>query len=198
MSPTFTASDNNFPPALTHPQADAPNPTLIPPSDITGVTVVLLTCSYRGQEFVRVGYYVNNEYDDEALKAEPPSTPLIERLVRNILADKPRVTRFPIKWDRVDELEAPPPQADDAEMLDSDFDERPDADGLPSMEEDADLMSEDDTEGRLPVAPSAQSGLGSADKPAPSPEHQTIAPSGGDTFKPNLAAARSAADPFTN
>jgi hypothetical protein len=28
-----------------------------------GVTVILLTCSYDGREFVRVGYYVNNEYD---------------------------------------------------------------------------------------------------------------------------------------
>lgn len=137
---------------------------------------------------MRVGYYVNNEYDDEALKAEPPSTPIIERLVRNILADKPRVTRFPIKWDRVDELEAPPPQADDAEMLDSDFDERPDANGLASMEEEeADLMSEDTEDAS--VAPSAQ--------PAPSPEHQTIAPFGGDAPKSSLAATRSAAaEPF--
>lgn len=30
-----------------------------------GVTAVLLTCSYRGQEFIRVGYYVNNELPGE-------------------------------------------------------------------------------------------------------------------------------------
>lgn len=68
---------------------------------------MLLTCSYKEQEFVRVGYYVNNEYDDENLRIEPPTLPLIHRLTRNILADKPRVTRFPIKWDIIDELEPP-------------------------------------------------------------------------------------------
>lgn len=43
-------------------QADAPDPSRIPEEDIIGVTVILITCSYREQEFVRVGYYVNNEY----------------------------------------------------------------------------------------------------------------------------------------
>jgi hypothetical protein len=28
-------------------------------------TVLLLTCSYNEVEFIRVGYYVNNEYADE-------------------------------------------------------------------------------------------------------------------------------------
>ena len=41
--------------------------------DIMGVTVVLLTCSYRSKEFIRVGYYVNNEYDDPELKENPPA-----------------------------------------------------------------------------------------------------------------------------
>jgi histone chaperone ASF1 len=62
------------------------------------VTVILLSCSYDGREFVRVGYYVNNEYTDEALIAEPPAKPIIEKVRRNILAEKPRVTRFAIKW----------------------------------------------------------------------------------------------------
>lgn len=80
-------------------QADPPDFTRIPSDDIVGVTIILLTCSYRGQEFIRVGYYVNNEYADEALREEPPATPQIDKLLRNILADKPRVTRFPISWD---------------------------------------------------------------------------------------------------
>ena len=37
-----------------------------------GVTVVLLTCAYRSQEFIRVGYYVNNEYENPELKENPP------------------------------------------------------------------------------------------------------------------------------
>ncbi|KAL6899047.1 histone deposition protein Asf1 [Trichoderma evansii] len=87
-------------------EAEAPNTTRIPDADVLGVTVILLTCAYDGREFVRVGYYVNNEYDSEELNAEPPAKPIIERVKRNVLAEKPRVTRFAIKWDS--ELSAPP------------------------------------------------------------------------------------------
>ena len=59
----------------------------------------MLTCSYNAQEFVRVGYYVNNEYTDPALVENPPSQVAIERVQRSILADQPRVTRFPIDFD---------------------------------------------------------------------------------------------------
>lgn len=79
-------------------EADPPNLSKLPPSEIIGVTVILLTCSYDGREFVRVGYYVNNEYDSEELNAEPPTKPIIERVRRNVLEAKPRVTRFAIKW----------------------------------------------------------------------------------------------------
>ncbi|XP_074573519.1 histone chaperone ASF1B-like [Curcuma longa] len=79
-------------------QADPPDPTKIREEDIIGVTVLLLTCSYVGQEFIRVGYYVNNDYDDEQLREEQPQRILIDRVQRNILADKPRVTKFPINF----------------------------------------------------------------------------------------------------
>lgn len=79
-------------------EADPPTLGRIPPSEILGVTVLLLTCSYDGREFVRVGYYTNNEYDSEELNLEPPSKPVVDRIVRNVLAEKPRVTRFAIKW----------------------------------------------------------------------------------------------------
>jgi histone chaperone ASF1 len=67
---------------------------------------MLLTCAYRGAEFFRVGYYVNNELatppvadaeggmDDEV---PPPTDPNL--LIRNILVDQPRVTRFSINWE---------------------------------------------------------------------------------------------------
>lgn len=95
-------------------QSDAPNPALIPETDLVGVTVVLIVCSYNEQEFVRVGYYVNNEYDDPELKENPPEKPDLTRVIRNILSEKPRVTRVPIKWDNVDEN--PPPQVDEADV----------------------------------------------------------------------------------
>lgn len=79
-------------------EADAPDTKRIPDSDVIGVTVILLTCAYDGREFVRVGYYVNNEYDSPELNDDPPAKPIIERVRRNLLAEKPRVTRFAIKW----------------------------------------------------------------------------------------------------
>ena len=82
-------------------QANAPDATKIPNSDILGVTALLLTCSYQQNEFVRVGYYVNNEYNDEELRENPPSVPQLDKIVRNILAEKPRVTRFPCEFDAV-------------------------------------------------------------------------------------------------
>ncbi|KAJ3036590.1 Histone chaperone asf1 [Rhizophlyctis rosea] len=100
-------------------EAPSPKPENIPPFDVVGVTVVLLQCFYRNREFVRVGYYVNNDYVDEQLKDQldafleqhPSSPPQIEfdKLQRSVLADKPRVTRFNIKWDDEE-------QANDATM----------------------------------------------------------------------------------
>jgi histone chaperone ASF1 len=79
-------------------EADPPNTTKIPDAEILGVTVILLTCAYDSREFVRVGYYVNNEYNSDELNADPPAKPVLEKVRRNILAEKPRVTRFAIKW----------------------------------------------------------------------------------------------------
>jgi len=87
-------------------EADPPDTKRIPDAEIIGVTVILLTCAYDSREFVRVGYYVNNEYDSEELNADPPAKPLLDRVRRNILAEKPRVTRFAIKWDS--DASAPP------------------------------------------------------------------------------------------
>ena len=61
-------------------QADSPNPEKLPPDDVVGVTVVLLTCSFQSNEFVRVGYYVNNEYTDPELAENPPAKPIFEKV----------------------------------------------------------------------------------------------------------------------
>jgi hypothetical protein len=45
-----------------------------------------------------VGYYVYNTYTDQELIDNPPEDPLIDKINRNILKDKPRITRFEIKW----------------------------------------------------------------------------------------------------
>lgn len=54
--------------------------------------------SYLDQEFVRIGYYVNNEYSEPFEPENPPSPIEIGKTFRNILAEQPRVTRFPIAW----------------------------------------------------------------------------------------------------
>lgn len=99
-------------------EANPPDTKLIPDDELLGVTVILLTCAYDGREFVRVGYYVNNEYESEELTNDPPAKPVIEKIRRNVLAEKPRVTRFNIKWDS--EASAPaefPPEQPEADLV---------------------------------------------------------------------------------
>lgn len=62
-------------------QANPPEPTKIPVADAVGVTVVLLTCSYRSKEFIRVGYYVNNEYTDPESRENVPTTPQFDKVM---------------------------------------------------------------------------------------------------------------------
>ena len=91
-------------------QAEPPNIQKIPVDDAVGVTVVLITGSYREQEFVRVGYYVTNEYSDMEMRENPPAEPQFDKLVRTIAANEPRVTKFKINWDSSTEIETPPDQ----------------------------------------------------------------------------------------
>lgn len=183
-------------------QADSPKVALIPPSEVLGVTVVLIVCSYAGQEFIRVGYYVNNEYDSEELKLEPPETPHIERIVRNILADKPRVTRIPIKWDdRVDPEILPPPSQtddesrifigengvsammddDDAEDLDEFMEEDDDEDDDEEDSDEGRCMEADEQENTLPNSASSSSEA-SADKAAAVSHALNAAPASAAVF----------------
>ncbi len=62
-------------------QADHPDPEKIPVADAVGVTAVLLTCSYKEHEFVRVGYFVNNDYTDPEMKDNPPPVPQYDKVL---------------------------------------------------------------------------------------------------------------------
>lgn len=139
-------------PSLIPPQAGPPDASKIPEDDLLGATVVMVTCGYKGQEFIRVGYWINNTYGEalpegawqvaglaaDRVKArhqpgwrprqragrgrvsraasparvrtclvaaaaaapagvEPPKPCPPEKVIRSILADKPRVTRFNIE-----------------------------------------------------------------------------------------------------
>jgi len=98
-------------------QAERPDVSRIPGSDLLGVTVILLSCFYKDQEFIRVGYYVNSEYDSPELNEAPPESPIYERIQRNILADKPRVTRYQIDWSKPSDPSAVDDAATDATAM---------------------------------------------------------------------------------
>lgn len=68
-----------------------PDMSRIPEDSVLGITVILLTCSYKTQEFVRVGYYVNNSCNGLSTQ--------YSQIERNILVDKPRITHLPIVWE---------------------------------------------------------------------------------------------------
>ena len=82
---------------------EAPDIKQIPESEILGVTAVILCCSYNNQEFFRCGYYLNNIYDNEEMNLNPPEKVDQNRIIRSLLADKPRITRFNIEWDNNDD-----------------------------------------------------------------------------------------------
>ncbi|EDO15315.1 hypothetical protein Kpol_448p2 [Vanderwaltozyma polyspora DSM 70294] len=138
--------------------ADPPSAELIPASELVSVTVILLSCSYDGREFVRVGYYVNNEYDDEELRENPPAKVQVDHVVRNILAEKPRVTRFNIVWDNENEGDLYPPEqpgVDEEEEEEEDLEEEEDeeeeeeeeeeeVDGVEEEEDDVEEDGDDD------------------------------------------------------
>lgn len=67
-----------------------------------GITAVLITCSYRDQEFIRIGYYLNNEYTEPEMNETPPYPPVLESIQRHIFAEEPRVTHFLHSFDSGD------------------------------------------------------------------------------------------------
>jgi histone chaperone ASF1 len=96
-------------------EGSAPDPKKIPKEDVLGVAALILTGSYKEQEFVRVGYYQNTKWEaedgrvpsrtghvdpneeKEKLDKEKERPLEFDKLVRDI-NNKPRMTRFQIKW----------------------------------------------------------------------------------------------------
>ena len=78
---------------------DAPLIEKIPENDIIGVAAILICCSYNDQEFFRCGYYLNVTYDNEEMNINIPEKIDVNHLIRNLLADKPRIVRYEIDWE---------------------------------------------------------------------------------------------------
>ncbi|KPA75426.1 Anti-silencing protein asf 1-likeanti-silencing protein asf 1-like protein [Leptomonas pyrrhocoris] len=79
-------------------ECDAPQMELVPTDDVVGVTILLISFQYRGQEFLRVGYYTQVAYFDAQLNQNPPATPQKELLGRFVAMPQPAVTVTPIEW----------------------------------------------------------------------------------------------------
>lgn len=124
-------------------EADPPSPDLIPASELVSVTVIILSCSYNDQEFVRVGYYVNNEYDTAELRENPPTKVQLDHVTRNILAEKPRVTKFSIAWDGDQPADAYPPEQPDVDFEEDDEDQY----GAGEEEEEEEMEEEQAADG---------------------------------------------------
>ncbi|ORY84318.1 histone chaperone [Protomyces lactucae-debilis] len=146
-------------------QADPVDVAAMPAQDVLGVSVILLTASYDDREFVRIGFYSNNEYADQA-KREAYTQLLAQgteeekaafkfegvkqvAVQRNILVEKPRVTRFNIMWDNENFTDAPPVQeepeeGDDVVAVDQEEDEEEH-----EQEEEEEEEAEGDAQGEV-------------------------------------------------
>ncbi|KAB5542393.1 histone chaperone ASF1 [Coniochaeta sp. 2T2.1] len=154
-------------------EASPPDTKRIPDAEILGVTVILLTCAYDGREFVRVGYYVNNEYETEELNADPPAKPVIEKIRRSVLDTKPRVTRFAIKWDS--EASAPaefPPEQPEADLV-ADGDEYGAEELAEEEEEETEGAGPSDTNGATDAAPKEDAAMDGVEAEAAEAEAET-------------------------
>ena len=76
-----------------------PNADKIPSkADLLGVTIMMITALYRRQEFFRCSYFVYNNYPDSFIVPDKREV-YIEKIMRNILTDKPRIRVNEIFWD---------------------------------------------------------------------------------------------------
>merc|ERR1711916_316307 len=137
--------------------APAPDLTRIANEDLVGVTVVLISCFYQSKEFLKIGYYVANEFIGEFDPENPPQSIEIDQLRRNIAADQPRVTRIPIDWyaghdENVPYSEADPNIAedepiavDDGEDIDMEDDEEDDIENMETGDYDVVMSGGEDS-----------------------------------------------------
>ena len=75
-----------------------PDPKKIPSKeDILSPTVLMITVFYRRQEFFRCSYFVYNNYIDH--KLENDEFVYVDKIVRTIICDVPRIRVYDILWD---------------------------------------------------------------------------------------------------
>ena len=73
-------------------KAGSPDIEKIPPEDLP-LTGVMLKAYYNDQEFIRIGYYVQNTVPEDKPENPPPN-----EIERNILLEDVSITPSQIKW----------------------------------------------------------------------------------------------------
>ena len=79
-------------------RAPAPDFRAIPRQDLLGVTVVILTASYRGAQFFKAGCYVNNELVEAHRETEHGKI-APGMITRDVLMSKAKISKKSISWD---------------------------------------------------------------------------------------------------
>jgi histone chaperone ASF1 len=70
----------------------------IPFEEIIGLTVILLKFWYKKKEFIRLGYFINNELNEEGIMqlTKDEKNLSLNHITRKILIDQPRITYYPV------------------------------------------------------------------------------------------------------
>jgi histone chaperone ASF1 len=71
----------------------------IPADELFEVTGLYIVFAYRGQTFLRVGYYAKIAFWDDRHMLNPPAQLDLSLLGRNVLMQRPMVTTYPVDWD---------------------------------------------------------------------------------------------------
>lgn len=78
---------------------EPPQIGLIPADELFEVTGMFIVFSYRGQTFLRVGYYAKVAFWNDQHMLNPPEEMDLSLLGRNVLMQRPTVTTFLVDWD---------------------------------------------------------------------------------------------------
>jgi histone chaperone ASF1 len=109
--------------------------------------------NYLDQEFVRIGYFVNNDYSDPFEPENYPNPVDINLLFRSILANEPRVTRYAIDWTGHAPVGAPLEAIQDGEVpsVNPDDEEEEMGEEDDYVETDEDEEEEEEEEGDVDI-----------------------------------------------
>ena len=84
-------------------KGDPPSIDKMKENDLLGAAAIVLSSSYNNQEFFRCGYFLNVYFEDEEMNIDLPEIINVNHLVRNLLADNPKIFSFDINWEEGNE-----------------------------------------------------------------------------------------------